>query len=95
MESRDTAHQCCHRLIKQQQPDDDDCCEKIVQKITEDQNCSHGNNISELIFMTLSPVMFSHETNLICSDMSNPTIIYPPPIGNKTPLIYFTGQLRL
>ncbi|MDR1349052.1 MAG: hypothetical protein LBJ63_11630 [Prevotellaceae bacterium] len=95
LESRDAGHQCCHHSVKQQQSDDEDCCEKTVQKITEDQNCSHADNISELIFLALNYVIISYETNLVCSDLANSTIIYPPPVYSKTPLIYFTGQLRL
>ncbi|MDR0420966.1 MAG: hypothetical protein LBH30_05905 [Prevotellaceae bacterium] len=93
LENRNTEHQCCHRA--EQQQSDDDCCEKTVQKITEYQNCSHGNDIFESIFSTLNPIIVFNDYNLICSDISNFNIVYPPPLNSKTPLIYFTGQLRL
>ncbi|MDR1552175.1 MAG: hypothetical protein LBS69_01770 [Prevotellaceae bacterium] len=93
LENSNSEHQCCHHTATQ--TEDEDCCEKTIQKISSDQNCSQCNGLSELIFLALNSIIFSSETNLICSDLSNSTTTYTPLIHNKTPLIYITGQLRL
>jgi c-di-AMP phosphodiesterase-like protein len=94
LENKNTEEQCCHQLVQQTQHEDGDCCEKTLKKISDDQNYSQCG-ILESIFLTVSSVIFPSKPDLICADLSLSATSFTPLIKSKTPLIYFTGQLRL
>ncbi|MDR3285966.1 MAG: hypothetical protein LBT27_00810 [Prevotellaceae bacterium] len=95
LQHKNDNQQCCHHAETQPQSADDDCCEKTVETISSDQNYSQGNNISESIFFTITAVLFSVETDLICKFSAKTSETYTPLINAKTPLIYHIEQLRL
>lgn len=97
LKNKNSEHKCCRysEQQKKQTGEDKDCCEKTVEKISSDQNYSQNGNIPSLIFLCANTVAACNQICLICNVPAKSAEPEPPPLIYKTPLIYYTGQLRL